>query len=183
MFRNIFSCFRKREDIDVREDYQKMRSSITDQSEVFDMYGKGSIAIRTNMEGSNMYVAPRENEEIRVVAFGPISDYLGNSSLPAELPPRSRKVARIGLGSSHVIFLFTGSEIAVCGKNDRGQIGLPIDPSDSENEYKNLRLTTYSEFQSKNLRVIDVAAGTNHSMFLTETTSEEQELKRLIVYV
>ncbi len=101
---------------------------LTDQSEVLDMYGRGSIAIRSNMEGSNIYVPPQENEEIRVVAFGPISDYLGNSSLPAELPPRSRKVARIGLGSSHVIFLFTGSEIAVCGKNDRGQIGLPIDP-------------------------------------------------------
>lgn len=52
---------------------------------------------------------------------------------------------------------------------------------DSENDYKGLSLIDYDEFRKNSLRVIDVAAGTYHSMFLVETISEERELKSKVI--
>lgn len=137
-------------------------------ADVEDMYGRGSIAIRNRNESSQVFEASKENEEIRVVAFGPIADYFEKAYLPQELPKRSRKVARIGLGAYHAVFLFVGTETAICGRNDKGQLGLPIKDKDADNEYRDLRLVEYPVFGREGKRVIDVAAGNNHTMFLVE---------------
>jgi alpha-tubulin suppressor-like RCC1 family protein len=110
----------------------------------------------------------RKNEEIRIIALGPISEYLNSATLPDKLSFKSQKVARIGLGSNHAVFLFMGSELAISGKNDKGQLGLPIKEKDEDNTYNGLTLVNYKVFEENQVRVIDVAAGTNHTMFLTE---------------
>lgn len=44
--------------------------------------------------------------------------------IPEQLREVSKKVVRIALGESHVMMLFAGGEIAVCGNNDYGQLGV-----------------------------------------------------------
>jgi alpha-tubulin suppressor-like RCC1 family protein len=64
--------------------------------------------------------------DVRIYAFGPLSPYLNFISVPKELKPVSRRVAKIALGEMHVVFLFAGGEVGVCGSNEKGQLGLPI---------------------------------------------------------
>ena len=154
-----------------------MKSSLITQGDCEDIYNRRSVAIQDGSNTSQMYRPPAENEEIRVVAFGPIREYFDRAVLPEELPKTSRKVARIGLGSTHVVFLFVGTEVAVCGKNDKGQIGLPIKPRDEDNIYNDLRLIEFESFGREDKRVIDIAAGTNHTMFLVEPRRPDPEVK------
>ena len=118
-----------------------------------------------------------KSEEIRIIAFGPISQYLNSATLPAMLNFKSRKVARIGLGEDHAVFLFIGFEVAVSGKNDRGQLGIPINDEGTNKEYNGLVLHDHERFIEEKRRVIDVAAGINHTMFLTEPTQPDPESK------
>lgn len=149
-----------------------------------DIYGRGSIAIR-NESMTKPKFEERSNEEIRIVAFGPISEYLNDAKLPDKLPYKSQKIARIGLGENHAVFLFLNSEIAVSGKNDKGQLGIPIKEEEEENLYKGLTLVQYPVFKDNDLRVIDVAAGSNHTMFLTEPINPkpDEEYEQRQVYV
>ena len=175
MFRNLFACFKKQNNTDLRESYQRRESSILQPSDCEDIYGRGSIILRESREMSNTSAENTSNEEIRIVAFGQIAEFFENNTLPSKLPNSSRKVARIGLGVNHAVFLFYGSEIAVVGKNDKGQIGFPIKEKDSENIYKDLQLTTFEQFISENKRVIDIAAGAHHTMLLVESISSDPE--------
>lgn len=90
-----------------------MKSSLITNTECEDIYNRRSVAIKGSMSSSRVYEEPRNNEEVRVVSFGPISTYFEKATLPSELPNTSRKVARIGLGASHVVFLFVGTETAI----------------------------------------------------------------------
>lgn len=180
---NIFACFRK-SNVEPDRRYNKVQSSVLSEANCVDMYGRGSIAIRER-SGSQLGYEPRENEEIRINAFGPISEQLNSATLPASLSKKSRKVARIGLGLNHAVFLFLGSEVAVSGKNDKGQLGLPISDKEAKNNYQGLTLVTYKTFEEKKLKIIDVAAGTNHTMFLTEPLDQnvdhEGETRKVFV--
>lgn len=113
MFRAMFSCFRRQPNPEMIQDYRRMKSSVLEGSNVEDIYGRGSIAIRNSRSSFRESESQDENEEIRVVTFGPITEYFERSSLPPELPKHSRKVARIGLGANHVVFLFVGCEVAI----------------------------------------------------------------------
>ena len=147
------------------------------QEDCEDIYGRGSIAIRQSRDVSETYKPKETNEEIRIIAFGPIADHFKESTLPEELKESSRKVARIGIGENHAVFLFQGSEIGIVGKNDKGQLGMPISDKDSENIYKDLSLVEFDLFKNEGKRIIDIAAGSNHTMILVEPHQPDPDIE------
>lgn len=160
----------------MRDSYRRREPSILDENEVVDIYGRGSIALRESKEINQSFQDKKSNEEIRIVAFGQIAEYFEKSKLPKGLPKdnHSRKVARIGLGVHHAVFLFYSYQIATVGKNDKGQLGFPISDIDSENIYKDLQIIDIEKFKEENKRIIDVAAGSYHTVLLTEPINGEE---------
>lgn len=176
MFKSLFSCFKKQANTDLRDSYRRREPSMLDESEVVDIYGRDSIALRESKEINQSFQSKKSNEEIRIVAFGQIAEYFDRSKLPKGLPKDnySRKVARIGLGVHHAVFLFYSYQIATVGKNDRGQLGVPISDKDSDNIYKDLQIIDIQKFKDERKRIIDVAAGAYHTILLTEPMDKEE---------
>ena len=163
-----------------------MKSSVVSESNCEDIYHRGSIALNKEaLKTGEANQGEYEQEEVRIVATGPISEYWNQSTIPPELNYMSRKIARIAMGAEHAVFLFSGMEIAVWGMNSRGQLGLPIKDSDKENRYVDLNIVKYELFQNNRFNVIDIAAGTYHTMFLVEPNDPDPtiETEQRQVYV
>ena len=171
--------FRKPANTDVRGSYQKMKSSVVTDSNWEDIYHRGSIAL--NKESARRLgeaiQEEREEEEVRIFAAGPISEYCNQSVIPPQINPMSRKIVRIAMGAEHAIFLFSGMEVAVWGMNSRGQLGLPIKDTEKENKYIDLNVVQYEVFKNNKLNIIDIAAGTYHTMFLVEPNDPDPTIE------
>ena len=78
--------------------------------------------------------------------------------IPAELWEISKKVVWIALGENHMMMLFAGGELGVCGSNEYGQLGVKFWEKIWEQNFINeLRIIEIPKL--KDLKVIDIAAG------------------------
>lgn len=64
--------------------------------------------------------------------------------------------------------LFGGGEIGVSGSNSHGQLGVAMHQSAELNKVEGIEIIRVPKFEDKMLSVIDVACGSNHTMFLTQ---------------
>lgn len=86
-----------------------------------------------------------------------------------ELKPVYRQIKKVALGENHAVFLFAYSAIGVIGSNSHGQLGLPFDPEEEDNNFET-RIRIHKKFsQLKEIDhvVSDIAAGTNHTLLLS----------------
>lgn len=69
--------------------------------------------------------------------------------------------------------------------NSRGQLGQPIKETERENKYIDLNLVHFEVFKNNKLNIIDIAAGSYHTMFLVEPSeldpSIESEQRQVFV--
>lgn len=68
--------------------------------------------------------------------MGTLSPFMHAASLPKEL--RSKVVKKMSCGAAHFAAITAGGEFFVCGSNKMGQLGIPIDHSESEHAVPSL---------------------------------------------
>ncbi|SCP04679.1 regulator of chromosome condensation, putative [Plasmodium ovale] len=127
------------------------------------------LNIRTNVHVKNVYSGPNniiiiyENDDFEIVGLNNhgqlgLGDKISRNKLSINPILSKQKIRKVSCGYEHIIALMCNYNIFVWGNNQFGQLGI----GNNTEEISTPLLLYFNE------KVVDIACGKNHSVFLTE---------------
>ncbi|SBT71449.1 regulator of chromosome condensation, putative [Plasmodium malariae] len=124
---------------------------------------RNSVRIKNIYSGPNNIIIIYENDDFEIVGLNNcgqlgLGDKVNRNKLTINPIMSKQKIRKISCGHEHVIALLYNHNIFVWGNNQYGQLGI----GNNTEEISTPLLIFFNE------KVIDIACGKNHSIFLTE---------------